>query len=992
MPVPLSDIRKNCSESINPIASTLDCPDTNLSEALRQWAIAYGPRTALSQRSQRCTYAELDQRVEHLAAALQQLGLVPGERAMVQLPNGITFITVCFALMRIGVIPVLALPSQRVHDIDALCRIAAPSAYFIADQIGQHDFRVQAKEMLGLHSSLRLVIVDGNLGQHGVPFKQLRALDSSIHQSLPTPAAPYQTALLLTSGGSTGTPKLIPRTHADYLYNFMASAQLCGIDSSTVYLAVLPAAHNFTLACPGILGTLARGGRVVLLDSASCEEALPIIARERVTHLALVPALARLWAQARVWENSDLSSLQLLQVGGAALDAELARHLQQVFGCALQQVFGMAEGLLCYTRLDDSPEIIASTQGRPLSPLDQIRIVDEEDRPVHPGAVGELLVRGPYTIRSYYGAAEPQAASFTADGYYRSGDLVRLDQGGNLIVQGRCKELINRAGEKISPREIELQLKALAGVQDAVVVAVPDILLGERICAFLLFNETASTGVAPPFERGNIREALRQRGLSEIKLPDQIESVMLWPLTAAGKIDKPQLVRSAQSGNANVRRYTESHLKVHSDALELAVRLIGQLNSTCYTMYEHDDQWCIGIDSAMSVQMHADGLVSRSDGTRWQRSPGGAALAQAMSDLPFEDWCAYGRADFEYGHLRYSVEGQIGEQPLVQLHIPMSEIRVGAGMVLIRCLEAQAMPELIALVQAQDAVQTITCDRPLSLSPELPGASQHYQAQVTSALAEMQTQVYQKVILSRQIALPETIDLLASYHQGRRYNTPARSFMLRDGAFQAYGFCPETLLEVAADGQFSTQPLAGTRSLCGNPAADARLQRELLNDPKEVAEHAVSVKLAMEEMAPISAPGSLAVTEFMQVCRRGSVQHLASRVRGKLAPGCTVWRAFDQLFPAVTASGIPKRAALNSIRRHECSARGLYSGCVMLFDSSGMFDAALVLRSVFHDGQRCWLQVGAGVVPLSTPQREWQETCEKLASVARHLQVSTSAG
>ena len=971
-------------------ANTGQDNDMSISTALRQWAARYGSRTALVAQAQRCSYAELDRQVDHLAAGLQQLGLHPGERALVQLPNGSAFLTVCLALMRIGVIPVLAMPRQGAQDIDALCALARPAAYFIADRA---DCCALADTIVMHHSCLRRVIVDGDPGPRTAVFLSLAALSQrAVEPPSPVPLAADAIALLLLSGGTTGTPKLIPRTHADYLYNFTASAQLCGLDSDTVYLAVLPAAHNFTLACPGIFGTLASGGKVVMMESASCEDAMPVMAREGVTHLALVPALAQLWAQARSWERSDLSRLQVLQVGGARLEPALAQQLLHVFGCCLQQVYGMAEGLLCYTRLDDALETVIHTQGRPLSPLDQLRIVDEHDRSVMPGTVGELLTRGPYTIRHYYGATERRTNCFTADGYFRTGDLVRMDADGNLIVQGRRKEQINRAGEKIAAHEIELALKALAAVQEAVVVAVPDVLLGERICAFLQASSKAAE--AKVFTRNDIRAALKILGVSEFKLPDQLENIAQWPLTAFGKIDRQQLLRMAQAADKpGMRSYTERRLKLQSAPLELVTRLLRVLPTQHYTMYEQDDQWHIGIDVAMRVEVHADGTVQRSDGACWQQTRYVDAIAQAMSTLPFSQWCAYGRADFEFGQLRHGggdgkSDGKNEKQPLLKLDIPCSEIRISAGTALIRCLDAQALPALQTLIEAQDAQPDASSCSPLSVVCEEHQASVRYQAQVAAAVAEMQNQDYQKVILSRQVEVAANIDMIASYRQGRRANTPARSFILRDGAFQAYGFCPETLLEVDADGSFSTQPLAGTRALCGDPADDARRRQELLQDAKEIAEHAVSVKLAMEEMAPISQPGSLAVHEFMQVCQRGSVQHLASRIRARLASGCNAWSAFAQLFPAVTASGIPKLQALASIRRHECAPRGLYSGCVLRLDSHGRMDAGLVLRSVFHDGQRCWMQVGAGVVPLSTPQREWTETCEKLASVARHLQAN----
>eukprot|EP01037_Dinobryon_pediforme_P026374 gene26374-28879_t len=409
-----------------------------------------------------------------------------------------------------------------------------------------------------------------------------------------------------------------------------------------------------------------------------------------------------------------------------------------------------------------------------------------------------------------------------------------MDADGNLIVQGRRKEQINRAGEKIAAHEIELALKALAAVQEAVVVAVPDVLLGERICAFLQASSKAAE--AKVFTRNDIRAALKILGVSEFKLPDQLENIAQWPLTAFGKIDRQQLLRMAQAADKpGLRSYTEQRLKLQSAPLELVTRLLRVLPTQHYTMYEQDDQWHLGIDVAMRVEVHADGTVQRSDGACWQQTRYVDAIAQAMSTLPFAQWCAYGRADFEFGQLRHGggdgksegksngkSEGRSNGKPLLKLDIPCSEIRISAGTALIRCLDAQTLPVLQALIEAQDA-QPVTpiapACAPLNVACEEHQASVRYQAQVAAAVAEMQNRDYQKVILSRQVEVAANIDLLASYRQGRRANTPARSFILRDGAFQAYGFCPETLLEVDADGSFSTQPLAGTRALCGAPAA-----------------------------------------------------------------------------------------------------------------------------------------------------------------------------
>ncbi len=209
------------------------------------------------------------------------------------------------------------------------------------------------------------------------------------------------------------------------------------------------------------------GGRVVLASGGSPDEAFALIEKERVTITALVPPLAMIWLDAKASRHNDLSSLQVLQVGGAKFSAEVAKRIRPTFGCTLQQVFGMAEGLVNYTRLDDSEEMIIHTQGRPMSEFDEVRVVDENDCDVKTGEVGRLLTRGPYTIRGYYKAEEHNAKSFTPDGFYRTGDLVKINENGYLVVEGRDKDQINRGGEKVATEEVENHLLAHHSVHDA---------------------------------------------------------------------------------------------------------------------------------------------------------------------------------------------------------------------------------------------------------------------------------------------------------------------------------------------------------------------------------------------------------------------------------------------------------------------------------------------------------------------------------------------
>ena len=498
---------------------------------LRELAAAHGPRTALVDAGgERLSYAELDHRADRMAAGLRMRGIGAGDRVLVQLPNRSEFVVLFFALMRLGAIPVLTLPAHRITEIGHLARLSEAVAYVIADEHGGFDYRELAAAVRAQAPALREVLVAGEPG----PFGALAGVDSDPLGELPAPD-PADIALLLVSGGTTNVPKLIPRTHDDYALNARASAAVCGVDGDCVYLAALPVAHNFALACPGVLGTLGAGGTVVLAPSPAPGDCFELIARERVTLTALVPPLIPLWIDAAEWDPADRSSLALLQAGGSKLSADLAREIPAALGCAVQQVFGMAEGLLNYTRLDDDPEVVALSQGRPLCDADELRIVDERGAEVAPGEAGELLTRGPYTLRGYYRAPEHNAAAFTPDGFYCSGDLVRALPSGHLVVEGRIKDTIDRGGETVSADEVEHHVVAHPAVRRTAVIGLPDGGEGERMCAVVVAEPEA------PALR-ELRAFLIARGVAAFKLPDRIVSVDALPLTAIGKVDKRALV------------------------------------------------------------------------------------------------------------------------------------------------------------------------------------------------------------------------------------------------------------------------------------------------------------------------------------------------------------------------------------------------------------------------------------------------------------------
>lgn len=958
-----------------------------LGQLLRAWAERYGERHALVDGAARLTYTQLDRKVDRVAAGFARLGIARGDRVLLQLPNSASFVVSLFALLRLGALPIMAMPAHREKDLAALCQLAEPVAYVVSRNFLGFDYLPLAERVKQGQPSLRHVIFDGDAG----PWVALADLEAAAGTlDMLAGPQPGDTALLLLSGGTTGTPKLIPRSHADYAYNAMASARLCGLSGDAVYLAALPAAHNFPLACPGILGTLSVGGRVVMAKTPSSDEAFALIHAEGVTLTALVPPLVALWLEAREWDRTDLSSLTLLQVGGARLTPELAARIPPALGCRLQQVFGMAEGLLCYTRLDDPWETVVHTQGRPLCPDDEVRIVGADGLPVPAGEVGELQVRGPYTIRGYYRAPAQNAHSFTADGFYCSGDLVRLTAEGNIVVEGRVKEQINRAGEKIGAIEIEQPLSTHPDVHSCVVVAVPDERLGERSCAVVIGRERVPT-------LSELQRHLGALGLPRYKQPDQVLAVPAWPLTTVGKIDKQRLIalalrapaaEQASAGSAP-RAYAECRVEVGRPPIELCLALARAGLADDYTIYEQPDEWSIGLGRLATLSADA--------GEAWLTRPGQArqtfrrarlveAIAAASQAIEVLDWRAYGVARFELSRVFHGLHVQPQDDPLLELFVPEYEVRIRHGEALLRAIDPAMLPRLqAALAQAERQAER---GLPAPADPVLMDSlhrhqQEAYKTRVSGAVADINAHRYQKVILSRRIPLPAGVDLPETYRYGRARNTPARSYLVQLGEMKVAGFSPETVVEVSADGWVSTQPLAGTRALGANREEETRLREELLRDAKEVAEHAVSVKLAHDELATVcDDPG---VSEFMTVSRRGSVQHLASRVKGRLRPGRHAWDAFEALFPAVTASGIPKQAGIDAIQRYEGTPRGCYSGCVLIVDSHGAMDAALVLRSIYQRGGDSWLQAGAGLVAQSTPERELEETNEKLGCVIQHL-------
>ncbi|MDQ3954982.1 MAG: AMP-binding protein [Actinomycetota bacterium] len=508
-------------------------------ELLHEWADRYGDREAVVGGEKRLSYVQLAEKADRLAWQLLHLGIKKNDRVVVQMPNVPEFSYLCFALLRIGALPVLALPAHREREVSHFVQFSEATAYVIASTFRDFDYEQMAREVKSEAPTLTHVLVvdeaTGSFTASGEPLEEpgdMQEVWEELDRHHPDAS---DVALFQLSGGTSGLPKLIPRTHDDYAYNARESASVCGFGPETRYLAVLPSSHNFPLACPGLLGTLHVGGTAVMASTPDPETVFPLIERERVTATAVVPALAIRWMNSDLLGDYDLSSLELLQVGGSRLNPETAHRISSTLGCLPQQVFGMAEGLLNYTRLDDPDEVIAETQGRPMSPDDEVRIVDPEGNDVAPGEAGELITRGPYTLRGYYKAEEKNREAFTPDGFYRTGDIVRWHPSSNLVVEGRDKDLINRGGEMISAEEVENLILSHPRIHNVAAVAMPDPVMGEKTCAYVVpkGGETISLE--------EMLEFLKGKKVAKYKLPERLELLKSLPLTNVGKIDKKAL-------------------------------------------------------------------------------------------------------------------------------------------------------------------------------------------------------------------------------------------------------------------------------------------------------------------------------------------------------------------------------------------------------------------------------------------------------------------
>ena len=522
-------------------------------ELLRDTANVSGDRDYIVAEDGTLTFADLDRHSESVAAALLQMGLQPGDRAIFQVGTVTELVVALFGCFKAGVVPVCTLPQYREIEIGQLTRLSGARAYFVqADFSASFDLAGFARRMMGEHESLRHLIVLRGLpepGEHSLdemakryPFDEARAITRVADP------APGDVAMFQLSGGSTGVPKIIPRMHAEYLgssASWNARHQLTMADTS---LWALPLIHNagmIAMLAPSLL----RHSTLVIRARFEVRDFLSTIARYRVSYTGSIGPIAPSIIDLPATESFDVSSVRL------AFTLARADGLEQRTGIAAQVMYGITEGMLMACAPDAGREARHRSIGWPTGIGDEVRLLapgTERDVPI--GTVGEFCFRGPHTLCAYYNAPEITAESFTSDGFFRTGDLVRgreIDGRIHYVFEGRLKDNINRGGEKFGAEEVESFIVAHPAINDARVVAMPDPFMGERACAFLILKSGHDCPTV-----ATLGAFLHSKGLAKFKLPERIEIVAEFPVTRVGKVDKQALRKliAERLENEQVRR------------------------------------------------------------------------------------------------------------------------------------------------------------------------------------------------------------------------------------------------------------------------------------------------------------------------------------------------------------------------------------------------------------------------------------------------------
>ncbi|MGH6624987.1 MAG: AMP-binding protein [Burkholderiaceae bacterium] len=509
-----------------------------LATALRASFGQHANRIALCGPAGDITYQQLDEITDRLAAAFLQLGLQPADRVIFQLGNSNELVFGLIACLKAALIPVCTLAAHRAHEISYLGQHSGARLHFVAGDDPKFDDITFAEDMQSRIPSLQWIVQAR--GTARAPSLSLRNLVESVtledaRRILADVAQdPFQVAVFQLSGGTTGVPKIIPRFNNEYLYNMRAVARVNQYTPDDCLFMPLPMMHNLNMGCctgPFLL----TGGRVTVARDLRMESLVELFNTYQPTWAVLGGPILEKLRPAIEAGTISFSSLRGLSSSNNAV------RIRQIVGAPVWHMFGMTEGVIMVTRPGDPQEVIDTMVGRPVSPLDHVKLfeVGSEIEILEPGVEGECAFAGPYTIHGYFDAPERDREAFTSEGYYRSGDLMSfhdIDGVRYFKFCGRTKDVVDRAGEKINCSELEQLLARHPAVAAVSVVGMPDPVYRERVCAFLILKNDAPVPTV-----ADIGEFFLREGVARFKWPERIEVVKEFPLTGSGKLSKPIL-------------------------------------------------------------------------------------------------------------------------------------------------------------------------------------------------------------------------------------------------------------------------------------------------------------------------------------------------------------------------------------------------------------------------------------------------------------------
>ena len=509
----------------------------------------YPDKEGLVDDAHRFTYWQLRSMVDRLAVGLMGLGIRERDFVLVQIPNWHEYVVVFYALQKIGAIPVLLISRHGLAEILHVASLTAPVAWIGPERYRNTEFLPMLKQVMEKNGSLRhLIAVRG--GQDAA----FRPLESLMGAGAPSAAEleavvrrrpdPSEVSMILLTGGTTGVPKAVPRTHNDYIASVEYHSRAWEVTSNDVLLTVAPVSHAQGMH-NGVGGAFFNFAKYVLTDSTEAEDICKVIEREKVTAFPTVPALVQRIVSIPNLGDYDLSSLKKIYAGGAPSTPELVRSVYKKIGCKFVNTLGAAEGLGAMTRLDADIETVCTTVGKKDCPYSQYKVIDQYGQELPPGREGELIAKGPNIFSGYFKSEEDNRKTFTADGFFKTGDLAKIDASGTMTITGRIKETILRGGETISAVAIERMVAGHPAVEDAAVIGMPDKTFGERICAYVRLREGAALGLP------ELVAYLKGIGASVLQLPERLEIIDAIPLTKVGKADKLAL-------KADIRKKLES--------------------------------------------------------------------------------------------------------------------------------------------------------------------------------------------------------------------------------------------------------------------------------------------------------------------------------------------------------------------------------------------------------------------------------------------------